>query len=114
MNARVTDAVTLAGSYMPTPGVPKVRRRAGDGATAGTPPLRYAPSGAPLRHVGRPLGHRTAAFFSPSRIFSSPVGASVRGLRRAPSYCLRPGPPAERYVKNGDWLDLPPQAKARR
>ena len=74
---------------MPTPGVPKVRRRAADGATAGTPPLRFAPGGAPLRHVGRPLGHRTAASFFASRTLPDPVGASVRSLRRAPSSCLR-------------------------
>jgi hypothetical protein len=108
MDARVSDTVILAGSHMPAPGVPKVRRRAGDGATAGTPPLRCAPDGAPLRRVGRPLGHRTTASPLPSRILRNPVGATVRGLRRAPSGsalrslgrsmgCLRPGPPAERF-----------------
>ena len=101
MNPRVTDTVTLAESHMAAPGVPKVRRRAGDGATAGTPPLRCAPDGAPLRHVDRPLGHGTAASFSRSRILPNPMGATVRGLRRAPSYCLRPGPPAERsHIQN--------------
>ena len=85
-------------SHMPSPGVPKVRRRAGDGATAGTPPLRCALVGAPLRRVGRPLGHRNRCFESVSHILQNSVGATVRGLRRAPSDCLRPlRPPAERY-----------------
>jgi hypothetical protein len=79
---------------MPAPGVPKVRRRAADGATAGTPPLRYAPGGAPLRRVGRPLGHRTAASYlipasSPNRwaqrfaaFAGLPPTASGLGLRQ--------------------------------
>jgi len=61
---------------MPTPGLSKVRRHAGDGVTAGRPPLRSAPGGAPLRRVGRPLGHRTAA--SDSVPASSPIPPAHR------------------------------------